>query len=221
MVELDQINENKHIVLIANNETFSLANVLYTYILTLHKKVSLVATQEIDKKFVFLPWFDKVRKIVPSSGDIKIELNLDTLRLYQEFQSHSIKMNEKIATSFYSSFLVEDGLKSILCEDKKLSAMSELITLGADCKTCNEFLKSSKSLALFRLKSLLFANFVLKNEAKVVEVYIDEAMLKQSGAKLTDALLVAQELLEIIHVHKVVLIQKDENKILKEIKVEN
>ena len=99
--------------------------------------------------------------------------------------------------------------------------MSELIAFGADCKTCNEFLKSSKSLALFRLKSLLFANFVLKNEAKVVEVYIDEVMLKQSGANLEDALLVAQELLEIIHVHKVVLIQKDENKILKEIKVEN
>ena len=221
MVELNQINESKHIVLIANNETFSLANVLYTYVLTLHKKVSLVATQEIDKKFAFLPWFDKVRKIVPNSSDLEIELHLDTLNLYKEFQSRSIKMNEKIATSFYSSFLVENELKSILCEDKKLSVMSELIVLGADCKTCNKFLKNSKSLALFRLKSFLFANFVLKEEATLAEVYVDELMLKQSGANLKDTYNIARELLEVVHVNKVVLIDRDKNKILKEIKVEN
>jgi hypothetical protein len=46
-------------------------------------------------------------------------------------------------------------------------------------------------------------------------------MLKRSGASVEDAFVVAQELLEIIHVNKVVLVDRDKNKILKEIKVEN
>ncbi|MEJ2372627.1 MAG: phosphoesterase, partial [Sulfurimonas sp.] len=85
MVELNQINESKHIVLIADNETFSLANALYSYVLSLHKKVSLVMNENIDKKFAFLPWFDKVRKEIPSSSDLEIKVTLDTLDLFEAF----------------------------------------------------------------------------------------------------------------------------------------
>lgn len=218
MIELNQITQSKHIVLIANNETFSLANVLYSYILTLHKKVSLVSTNNIDKKFAFLPWFDKVRNQVPSSCDLTIELSLDTLTLYQQFQSESIKINAKMATAFYSSFLIEGESNTLLCESEKLAVLSELILLGADCKLSYRSLRESRSLALFRLKAALFANFVLKEDATVAEVYIDDEILKKSGAGTEDAFFVSKELLEIVHVQKVVLIKQDENKILKEIK---
>lgn len=221
MVELNQIKESKHIVLITDNETFPLANALYSYVLMLHKKVSLVASEDIDKKFAFLPWFDKVRKEIPSSSDLQIKITLDTLDVLEAFQLQSIKINTKMATSLYSSFLIEDEPQSVLCKDKALTAMSELVLLGADCKVCYEALRKSKSLALFRLKAQMFASFILKDEATLAEVYIDQQMLKQSGAELADAFLIAQELLEIVHVNKVVLVEKNKNKILKEIKVEN
>ncbi len=221
MVDLNQITQSKHIVLIADNETFSLANVLYSYILSLHKKVSLVSDENIEKKFVFLPWFDKVRSQVPSSCDLEIKVDLQTLKLFQELQSSEVKINQKMATAFYSSFLIEDELHSILCENKKLTAMGELISLGANVKECYKALRQSKSLALFRLKAIMFANFVLKDEATVAEVYVDNESLKKSGATIEDAFIVLKELLEIAHVKKVVLIKQDENKILKEIKEEN
>ncbi|MEJ2373312.1 MAG: hypothetical protein P8Y16_05910 [Sulfurimonas sp.] len=67
----------------------------------------------------------------------------------------------------------------------------------------------------------MFSNFILKEEATLAEVYVDQQILKQSGTDLEDALLIAQELLEIAHVNKVVLVEQQERKILKEIKVEN
>jgi bifunctional oligoribonuclease and PAP phosphatase NrnA len=221
VVELNQINESKHIVLIADNETFSLANALYSYVLSLHKKVSLVMNENIDKKFAFLPWFDKVRKEIPSSSDLEIKVTLDTLDLFEAFYDRSIKINTKMATSLYSSFLIEDEVQNVLCNDKALAAMSELILLGADCKVCYQALRESKSLALYRLKAQMFSNFILKEEATLAEVYVDQQILKQSGTDLEDALLIAQELLEIAHVNKVVLVEQQERKILKEIKVEN
>lgn len=221
LIDLNQITQSKHIVVIADNETFSLANVLYSYILTFHKKVSLVSAVNIEKKFAFLPWFDKVRSQVPSSCDLEIKVGLETLKLFRELESLSVKINPKIATAFYSSFLIEDELYGILCENEKLTAMSKLILLGADVKVCHAALRKSKSLALFRLKSAMFANFVLKDEAATAEVYIDDESLKRSGAGMEDAFIVAKELLEIAHVNKVVLIKQDENKILKEIKETN
>ncbi|QOP41661.1 hypothetical protein [Sulfurimonas marina] len=218
MIELSKIKESKHIVLISDNKSFSLANVLYSYILTLHKKVSLVVDEELDRKFAFLPWFGKVRKQVPSSCDLEIKISLDTLGVYEEFQSESIKINAKMATAFYSSLLIEDEIKSVLCESKKLSVLSELIVLGADCQLCYRFLRESRSLALFRMRAEMFANFLLKEDGTLAEVYIDDEILKKSGASLEDAFFISKELLEIVHVDRVVLIKQDENKVIKEIK---
>ncbi|MDH4945356.1 hypothetical protein [Sulfurimonas sp. C5] len=221
MVDLNQITQSKHIVLITDNETFSLANVLYSYILTLHKKVSLISNENIAKKFAFLPWFDKVRSQVPGSSDLEIKVDLQTLKLFQEIQLSEVKINQKMATAFYSSFLIEDELHSILCNNEKLTVLGELILLGADVTECYKALRMSKSLALFRLKAVMFANFGLQDEATVAEVYVDDTSLKQSGASIEDAIVIAKELLEIAHVNKVVLVKQDENKILKEIKEEN
>ncbi|WP_304546503.1 hypothetical protein [Sulfurimonas microaerophilic] len=178
----------------------------------------MVVEEELDRKFTFLPWFDKVRKQIPNSCDLEIKISLDTLGVYAQLQSESIKINAKMATAFYSSFLVEDESRNVLCESQKLTVLSELISLGADCRLCYRSLRESRSLALFRLKSALFANFLLKEEGTLAEVYIDDEILKKSGADLEDAFFVSKELLEIAHVSKVVLIKQDENKVIKEIK---
>ncbi|MFT7859865.1 MAG: hypothetical protein ABXS93_02905 [Sulfurimonas sp.] len=221
MIENTQIAQSKHIVLITNNETFALSNALYSYILTLHKKVSLISEEKIEKKFAFLPWFDKVRKQIPSSKDLSLEPRLETLELYKELQTLGIKINAKIATSLYSSLLIEHQENDILCDSEKLTAMGELITAGADAQTAKEFLLYSNSLARFRLKAMIFAGFVLKDEARVAEAYIDDMMLKSSGADLEDAINISRELLEIAHVQKVVLVKQDEEKILYTIKEED
>ena len=69
-----------HIVVIAhvNPDADSLgsASAIYTYLLQKHKKVSFFCkTKEINKKFSFLPWFEKMRDCFPSSADLAISLD--------------------------------------------------------------------------------------------------------------------------------------------------
>ena len=51
-----KIDAAKHIEIIVEAENLFVGSALYSYILTLHKKVSLVCKEErIDHKFSFLP----------------------------------------------------------------------------------------------------------------------------------------------------------------------
>ncbi len=77
---LKRINEVKHIVVIShvNPDTDSIgsASAFYTHLLRLHKKVSFVCvTKEINQKFAFLPWFEKIRNTFPSSADLAISFD--------------------------------------------------------------------------------------------------------------------------------------------------
>jgi phosphoesterase RecJ-like protein len=77
---LKRINEAKHITVIAHRnpdaDSLSSASAMYTHILRLHKKVSFFCiTENIDNKFAFLPWFDKIRNTFPSSSDLAISLD--------------------------------------------------------------------------------------------------------------------------------------------------
>lgn len=210
MDDLEQIQHHKHIVIIANNETFPLANALYSYILTLHKKVSLTMTEEVDKKFGFLPWFDKVRLQIPSSYDYKIELSENHYEIYQWFEEHGVKINVKMATAFYSAFLLDP--------EQNHKVLYELDELGAQKDICIKYLKESEPLCLFRLRAYMFERFVLENSAQTLKAYVNDEMLGKSGASVRDAHVVAKELLNMVHVNKVVLVQEDTNKILDEIK---
>ena len=58
---IQRISQAKHVVVIAhlNPDADSLgsASAMYTYLLTLHKKVSFFcASKNINKKLLFLPW---------------------------------------------------------------------------------------------------------------------------------------------------------------------
>jgi len=80
---IKRIEKAEHIVVIAhlNPDADSLgsASAFYTYLLTLHKKVSFFcSTKEINNKLSFLPWFDKIRDTFPSSADLAIALDCGT-----------------------------------------------------------------------------------------------------------------------------------------------
>ena len=74
---IDKITKAKHITVVAhiNPDADSLgsASAMYTYILTLHKKVSFFCIDKnINSRFLFLPWMDKIRDSFPTSSDLAI-----------------------------------------------------------------------------------------------------------------------------------------------------
>ncbi len=77
---LTKIQNAEHIVLIShvNPDADSLgsSSAMYTFLLQNHKKVSwFCKTQEINQKFSFLPWFEKIKSTFPLSADLAISFD--------------------------------------------------------------------------------------------------------------------------------------------------
>ena len=208
---LKQIQQANFIALNTTNDTVPLANALYSYALMQHKKVTLYSQEAIQKRFDFLPWYHKIRATKASSVDLNLVVPFDTLRVYELLLDELEHFNEKVATSLYASFLVElQKNEQLLCDGTKLAAMQQLIQQGADAKTCIENIQKREPLALFRLRSLVFKNFVLHNNATEVCVYLTQELLSASGAMLHDVEQVARELLQLVHVQKVIVKLEEE-----------
>lgn len=220
MTALNDAKNAKHIVITADNSSFANANALYSYVLSLHKKVSLVVREKIDVKFSFLPWFSKIRETVPTSADMIIQSQNDSAALYYEFKKHEIPINQKMATALFAGLLESsEGFLSSTCNGTTFALASELIELKAQYLTCKEYLQKRDSLALFRLKSLMYKNMLQSSNGQVVSVYVTDEDFKSSGATLKDAQKVQKELLNMVHVREVALYKSDENnKIIKVIK---
>ena len=107
IIDLENINSAKHIVITTDNAAFANASALYSYILTLHKKVSLHNSEALESRFSFLAWFDKSRIKMPTSGDEVITMSSGTRELYEFFVSNKIKINAKMATALYAGLLQE------------------------------------------------------------------------------------------------------------------
>lgn len=72
MLKIDEINDAKHIVIVlednASVDYLASSNALYTYLLQLHKKVSLFCSKhDYGLNLDFLPWRDKLKNSYPSS----------------------------------------------------------------------------------------------------------------------------------------------------------
>ena len=219
-MNIETIKAAKHICIKTQGDSFAMASSLYTYVLTLHKKVSIVSFEDVDVKFSHLSWFDKLRAIVPSSADTILEINFNTQKLYDFFKINSIKINKKMATSLYTSLLVEH--KNFQKNDVNgmvFALASELIELGADYKLSNEYLNRRVGLSMFRLRAILFKNFLLTKDATSVEVFISDDELHSSGASLNDVYPILEEFFTLVNVTEVTLLKSDEsNKILTNLK---
>ncbi len=219
-INLQKIEDSSHILLVADSSSFFNASALYTYLLTLHKKVSLQTKEELPKKFSFASWFEKSRLLAKSNAEYIVKVNSNTQKLYTFFVENEIKINQKMATSLYAGMLEQFKVfSSAECDGIVFATVSQLIALKAEYKKCNDCLVYSESLSFLRLKSLLLGTLSLKREANVAELFLSEKQLKESGANLEDAYALMDEALRLVHVKEVKLIKSDENnKILKILK---
>jgi len=218
LIAFNDIDNAKHIVIKTDADSFANANALYSYILSKHKKVSLVTTQKIDVRFSFLPWYAKQRETLPVSADLIIQAQPDTVALFGILKKNNIVINQKMATALFAGLL--ESTEGFLNADGTAFAIaSELIETNADYLTCKEFLQKRESLALFRLKSLMYKKMLQSANAQIINMYISDEDLKCSGATQEDVEKVLKEVLKIVHVKEVRLYKSDDkNKILKSIK---
>ena len=219
-MNLNELQTAKHILIVTDNNSFANASAIYTYLLTLHKKVSIYKSEVISTKLSFLPWFDKLRDSKPSSAELIIEASSDVISLVDYFKKHEIKINKKMATSLYSAVLMRyDNFLDEKCDGIVFAVTSELIESGADFKLANENIRKSFSLSSLRLRAIMLQKMLVVDDAKKVELYINEADLQATGATIGDALFVMKEAITLVNVKEVILIKDDENnKILKSIK---
>jgi len=214
MVSLKAIEKAKNITILTDDDSFGDASALYTYILRLHKKVSLVSPErELHKKISCIPWFEKVKKTVNASSDLSIDLRKNQGSLYELFQVNSVSINEKMATALYASYLQKPECYT---QKKNIFALAELLRLKANHEVCMRDLKKNLPLSLFRLKAILFARLVLHENAQVAIISLEEEDFQKTGATMYDLDVIMQEVLNIAHVQRVVVVDaENENKLVR------
>lgn len=219
---LKKIVEANHIVIYADIKNIAGASALYTHIIRLHKKVSLVCKEkdcnkEFNKKYSFLPWFDKIKQITPASADYIIELDNSCVSLYDFFQKSSMKINAKMATALYAGLLEEsEGFSNNIVNGTIFAMAKELIECGAEYKKCNKFILNTTTLSFLRLKSKMFNEMLLENEAKAVIFSINRDILKATGTKLKDCDEILKESLKLPTVEIAVLLDlENKNEVIK------
>lgn len=212
LIPIDKIKKAKHIVITTDSKSFVNASVMYSYILTQHKKVSMSYTDEVEKNLEFLPWYDKLRAIKPTTADLSIESSSDTKALYDFLKTNEIKINQKMATALYAGLLKQyDFFKSAECDGTTFAIANELIDANADYQQCREYLQNRVSLSSFRLKAILLKSLLLKDNASIAELYIGDEDLKASGSSLEDVDSIMKEVLNMVNVKEVQLLNRDEN----------
>jgi len=209
---LEKISDAKHVEIVVQKEYLCVGSALYTYILTLHKKVSFVCKDEVSAyKYTFLPWFDKVKKTDTPAADLSINFNLSAIKLFEFFKNSNIHINKKMALALYGAILNETrGFEKSMSNGTIFAVCSELIDLGANHNLAFQSIQNHSSLSMLRLKSILLKKMVLLNDAKVALFEIDERDLKLSGATIEMARELILEAFKLPYVEVLVLICSSE-----------
>ena len=128
------IENSKHIVVAVDInpsvDSLASASALYTYFLTIHKKVSFFSLKEhMDKNLFCIPWIDKVRTSFPSSADlmivsgcsnldkIGIEIKCDIINIDNNHKNtkygvvNHIQTNAKSIVSIVYDFFIDNNIK--------------------------------------------------------------------------------------------------------------
>ncbi len=112
---IQRISEANHVVVIAhmNPDADSLgsASAMYTYLLTLHKKVSFFCvSKNINKKLLFLPWTEKIRDSFPASADLAIALDCgNKTRLGVELECDLINIDHHYSNDRFGEYCLIDS----------------------------------------------------------------------------------------------------------------
>jgi hypothetical protein len=218
-IPIEMIKESKHILIKSDEAHFPQASVLYSYLLTQHKKVSLYM-EEKKHMFAFLPWYDKVRVTEASSAELTIDVSMEIMDLYDFLKSNGVTINKKMATALYAGFLKRyNNFLAKECDGTVFAVLSELIEYKAQYQMCLQEMIYSKPLSLFRLKALAYKKLLLVKNARVAKVVLCDEDFESCGAQWSDVKEVANEILKLAHVEEVHIIKSDEkDKILKIVK---
>jgi len=212
LIPYDDFLNAKHITLLVTNDSVAVGSALYSYILTLHKKVTFVQEGSIDFSWRFVPWYKELKKHTPVSSDCIYKVDAKVDLVYRFFQTHHITINKKMATALYSALLKEYNFFNTPHLNGMVFAMaSELIAYGAEYEKARLYLQNSQPLSLVRLHTMLVQTMVLQENGTVAVLFFNDALLQASGAVFEDALRVMKEVLRVVHVQRVELRDTDTN----------
>jgi hypothetical protein len=217
----NKTNYAKHIMIVADEEHLALASALYTYFLREHKKVSLVVEAlEVDKKFAFLPWYDKIKSLKPSSCDFVVEVDFSCVDFFDYLKKSQTKINQKMATALYTALLIEsDGFLKGIGDGTIFAIAKELIEYKAEYKIVNENIRGRVTLSFLRLKAMMLKEMLLVKSATQAVFYISKNDLESCNADIKECEIVMKESLGLPYVKEALLLDKDINdKIIKKIR---
>jgi phosphoesterase RecJ-like protein len=238
---LNKIDSSEHIAIVSNikadADSLASCSAIYTYVLQQHKKVSFFcANKNIDKRYSFLPWFDKVRTTFSSKSDLVITLNsfdkkdlgfdIDcevydishakddhyistTHKIYEYFKSKSIKINPKMATAIYTGILSESkGFLSDKMSGTIFAIISELISLKAEYKLSNRYIREYKSLSSLRMKSIMLGDMQLKESGRVAVFLVSHQDIEKTAATQDECIEIIDEALSLPSVEVSLLVMQ-------------
>lgn len=214
---LEEISQARHVSIVVNTENLCVASALYTYILTLHKKVSLVCKEEhVAYKYSFLPWYEKIKTSDSPSADLTIALEILAVELYEFFQSKGISINKKMATALYAGILSDtQGFHPNHINGINFAVSSDMIKFHADYKLVHKHMTDFTTLSSLRLKSRMLENMLLVEDARVALFTLSTEDLKFSGASLAEALENTKEAFLLPFVESVILLDSERNDVVK------
>ena len=219
MLENFKEESTKHIVIILKDnptvDALSCGSALYTYFLTLHKKVSFYCLKfDFDLNLNFIPWIDKLKTSYPSSADYVVEVG-SCIKLFEYFKSKNINLNIKMATSLYAGLIDSTSGFTKAVNGTIFAMAEELHRAKAEVNLCNENLLNYQSLATLRLKIILLNKIKLIKDGSLAVFELDDNDLSSSGAKIADAHSVVGEALSLPTVKSVIVLYKNKE-IIKE-----
>ena len=207
---IQDIQTKKHIEIVVEQEKFLFsASLLYSYLLTLHKKVSFFYGEKVDYKFTFLPWIDKIKTTPTPSAELSIVVDFSAKELFEYLESLDIKINKKMATALCAELIYKS--KNFLSDEVDgitFALLSKSIELGAEYKTCKDCLLLHKPLSYLRLKAKMLDSMVLKKDATIAEFVINDELLTQTGATVWMAHEIAQEAYALPYVKEIKIIKE-------------
>jgi hypothetical protein len=209
LLNTQSIVDAKHIVISlpsqASIEAVAAANALYSYVLTLHKKVSLHSDEiSFSKNLTFLPWMQKIKSSYPTSADLEISVDKSE-NIVGFFKTNNIKLNKKMATSLYAALVAKTESFSKSVDGMVFAWAKELVEAGADAVGCNKYILSYNSLATLRLKAIMLKKLMLTEEANVAFINLTDEDLRSSGTTISDAKIIVKDALSLPTVNRVIV----------------
>lgn len=136
--------------------------------------------------------------------------------LFDFFKANEISINPKMATALYAGLLDDSSNFLSLKTDAKVFAMAkELCELGADVKTCSEYISKYMSLAAYRLKGAMMLSMSLHQDGEIALLHVDQELMQRYGAKASDCEAALEEALHLPSVRVALLLRENKDRTLK------